>query len=202
MGDEQAGQQAGEGLLRRRRQAAPGWRCQSRRPLRQAEVELRVRPARSARRLWHGNLPRTRAMLALLGAGEGPCLPRRAGRASSSARTRPRPAAPPPALPRTRRDRASRPGSPVGVRLARPRACSARPYLLRARSPREDEPHARPTDATRRRRHRRRQRRYYGSCAEGLYNRVRPHASLGYRPPAPVTFPGLAFRLPMAATMQ
>lgn len=34
------------------------------------------------------------------------------------------------------------------------------------------------------------------------YNRVRPHSSLGYRPPAPVTFPDLAFRLPMAATMQ
>jgi hypothetical protein len=34
------------------------------------------------------------------------------------------------------------------------------------------------------------------------YNRVRPHSSLGYRPPAPVTFPALAFRLPMAATMQ
>ena len=34
------------------------------------------------------------------------------------------------------------------------------------------------------------------------YNRVRPHSSLGYRPPAPVSYPGLAFRLPMAATMQ
>ena len=33
-------------------------------------------------------------------------------------------------------------------------------------------------------------------------NRVRPHSSLGYRPPAPVTVPDLAFRLPMAATMQ
>jgi transposase len=34
------------------------------------------------------------------------------------------------------------------------------------------------------------------------YNRLRPHSSLGYRPPAPVTYPDLAFRLPMAATMQ
>jgi len=34
------------------------------------------------------------------------------------------------------------------------------------------------------------------------YNCVRPHSSLGYRPPAPVSYPGLAFRLPMAATMQ
>ncbi len=33
-------------------------------------------------------------------------------------------------------------------------------------------------------------------------NRVRPHSSLGYRPPAPVTFPDLAFRLPMASGMQ
>ncbi|GLS68412.1 hypothetical protein GCM10007890_04240 [Methylobacterium tardum] len=33
-------------------------------------------------------------------------------------------------------------------------------------------------------------------------NRVRPHSSLGYRTPAPVSFPDLAFRLPMAATMQ
>jgi putative transposase len=35
-----------------------------------------------------------------------------------------------------------------------------------------------------------------------IYNRVRPHSSLGYRPPAPVSYPDLAFRLPMAATMQ
>ncbi|CAO4164857.1 Integrase catalytic domain-containing protein [Methylorubrum extorquens] len=34
------------------------------------------------------------------------------------------------------------------------------------------------------------------------YNRVQPHSSLGYRPPAPVSFPDLAFRLPMAAAMQ
>jgi transposase InsO family protein len=33
-------------------------------------------------------------------------------------------------------------------------------------------------------------------------NRVRPHSSLGYRPPAPLSFPDLAFRLPMIATMQ
>ena len=37
---------------------------------------------------------------------------------------------------------------------------------------------------------------------QNTYNRVRPHSSLGYRPPAPVTVPDLAFRLPMAATMQ
>jgi transposase InsO family protein len=37
---------------------------------------------------------------------------------------------------------------------------------------------------------------------QNTYNRVRPHSSLGYRPPAPVSFPDLAFRLPMAATMQ
>lgn len=34
------------------------------------------------------------------------------------------------------------------------------------------------------------------------YNRVRPRSSLGYRPPAPVTFPDLAFWLSMATTMQ
>ena len=34
------------------------------------------------------------------------------------------------------------------------------------------------------------------------YNRVRPHSSLNHRPPAPVTFPDTAFRLPKAATMQ
>jgi transposase InsO family protein len=33
-------------------------------------------------------------------------------------------------------------------------------------------------------------------------NRVRPHSSLGYRPPAPVSFPDRAFRLSMAAAMQ
>ena len=37
---------------------------------------------------------------------------------------------------------------------------------------------------------------------QNTYNRVRPHSSLCYRPPAPVTFPDLAFRLPMAATMK
>ena len=37
---------------------------------------------------------------------------------------------------------------------------------------------------------------------QNTYNRVRPHSSLGYRPPAPVTFPDLAFRLPMAMAMQ
>lgn len=34
------------------------------------------------------------------------------------------------------------------------------------------------------------------------YSRVRLHLSFGYRPPAPVTIPDLAFRLPMAAAMQ
>ncbi|CAX26005.1 protein of unknown function associated with transposase of ISMdi3 [Methylorubrum extorquens DM4] len=37
---------------------------------------------------------------------------------------------------------------------------------------------------------------------QNTYNRVRPHSSLGYRPPAPVSFPDLAFRLPMAAALQ
>ena len=37
---------------------------------------------------------------------------------------------------------------------------------------------------------------------QNTYNRVRPHSSLIYQPPAPVTFPDLAFRLPMGATMQ
>ncbi|KQQ06551.1 hypothetical protein ASF56_25165 [Methylobacterium sp. Leaf122] len=32
---------------------------------------------------------------------------------------------------------------------------------------------------------------------QNTYNRVRPHSSLGYRPPAPVSFPDLAYRLPM-----
>lgn len=34
------------------------------------------------------------------------------------------------------------------------------------------------------------------------YNRVRPHSSLDYRPPAPVSYPDLAFPLPMTAAMQ
>ena|SRR5215210_6787791 len=37
---------------------------------------------------------------------------------------------------------------------------------------------------------------------QNTYNRVRPHSSLGYRPPAPVTFPDLAFRLSMVTVMQ
>ena len=37
---------------------------------------------------------------------------------------------------------------------------------------------------------------------QNTYNRVRPHSSLGYRPPAPVSFPDLAYRLPVATTMQ
>ena len=34
------------------------------------------------------------------------------------------------------------------------------------------------------------------------YNRVRPHSSLGYRPPAPVTLQAGAHHLPTPATMQ
>ncbi|GEL44749.1 hypothetical protein MEX01_53400 [Methylorubrum extorquens] len=37
---------------------------------------------------------------------------------------------------------------------------------------------------------------------QNTYNRVRPHSSLGYRPPAPVSFQDLTYRLPMATTMQ
>lgn len=37
---------------------------------------------------------------------------------------------------------------------------------------------------------------------QNTYNHVRPHTSLGYRPPAPVTFPDLTFQLPMAVAMQ
>jgi transposase InsO family protein len=40
------------------------------------------------------------------------------------------------------------------------------------------------------------------SLWQNTYNCVRPHSSLGYRPPAPVIIPDLAFRLPMGATMQ
>ncbi len=35
-----------------------------------------------------------------------------------------------------------------------------------------------------------------------MANHLQPHSSLGCRPPAPVSYPDLAFRLPMAATMQ
>ncbi|WCS22919.1 IS3 family transposase [Methylobacterium sp. NMS14P] len=37
---------------------------------------------------------------------------------------------------------------------------------------------------------------------QSAYNCIRPHSSLGYRPPAPVSYPDLAFRLPMAAAVQ
>lgn len=37
---------------------------------------------------------------------------------------------------------------------------------------------------------------------QNTYNRVWPHVSLGCRPPAPVTLSDLAYRLPMAATVQ
>ena len=37
---------------------------------------------------------------------------------------------------------------------------------------------------------------------QNTYNRVRLRSSLGYRPPAPVSFRDLAFRLPMATAMQ
>ncbi|GLS66144.1 hypothetical protein GCM10007888_45260 [Methylobacterium oxalidis] len=40
------------------------------------------------------------------------------------------------------------------------------------------------------------------SLWQNTYSRVRPHSSLGYRPPMPVSFPDLAFRLPVSATMQ
>ena len=34
------------------------------------------------------------------------------------------------------------------------------------------------------------------------YNRVRPHSSLGYRPPAPMTLEAIAQQLPTSAFMQ
>ncbi len=34
------------------------------------------------------------------------------------------------------------------------------------------------------------------------YNRVRPHSSLGYQPPAPATLQVVAHQLPTLATMQ
>ncbi|MET3694277.1 transposase InsO family protein [Methylobacterium goesingense] len=37
---------------------------------------------------------------------------------------------------------------------------------------------------------------------QNSYNRVRPHSSLGYRPPAPISFLNLAFRQSMVAAMQ
>lgn len=37
---------------------------------------------------------------------------------------------------------------------------------------------------------------------QNTYNSVRPHWSLGYRPPTPVSFPDLAFQLSMAAALQ
>ncbi|WCS27880.1 IS3 family transposase [Methylobacterium sp. NMS14P] len=37
---------------------------------------------------------------------------------------------------------------------------------------------------------------------QNTYNCIRPHSSLGLRPPAPVSYPDLAFRLPMAAAVQ
>ena len=37
---------------------------------------------------------------------------------------------------------------------------------------------------------------------QNTYNCVRPHSSLSYRPPAPVTFPDLAYRLPMPLAME
>ncbi|MGH1587741.1 integrase core domain-containing protein [Methylobacterium phyllosphaerae] len=40
------------------------------------------------------------------------------------------------------------------------------------------------------------------SLWQTTYNCVRPHSFLDYRPPALVSFRDLAFRLPMAATMQ
>ena len=47
------------------RQGVPGRRGgRRRRAARQAEFELRVRPARPVRRTWHGDLPETREMLA------------------------------------------------------------------------------------------------------------------------------------------
>jgi putative transposase len=37
---------------------------------------------------------------------------------------------------------------------------------------------------------------------QNTYNCFQPHSSLSHRPPAPVSYPDLAFRLPMTATMQ
>ena len=36
---------------------------------------------------------------------------------------------------------------------------------------------------------------------QSTYTRVRPHSSLGYRPPEPASYPDLALQLPLAGTM-
>ena len=157
-------------------------------PARQAEFELRVRPARPARRTWHGDLPGTREMLALPCSGLGLPASRRIGKQGVQAPQRGQGRDRLPRRPhRAARDGIEHPDRDlleardgrVHERAARRRAGGALDDLLRG------EPDAPPRDAKRRGRRPRRPRRYYGSCGEGLYNTGRPHSSLGYRPPAP-----------------
>jgi hypothetical protein len=79
-------------------------------------------------------------------------------------------------------DRTSKPGSPATGPTSIPSNCSGKPPHQFARQPHEHEPAARTTDAMHRELHEPRSR---GRSVVFLYNTVRPHSSLGYRPPAP-----------------
>ena len=86
-------------------------------------------------------------------------------------------------LARTTPGRTSRPGVPAsGPRLVSAAAKHRRPP---SRSPHEHEPRTRPTDESDK------EPRVPRSCGRSgvdLYNTIRPHASIGYKPPAPEVF--------------
>lgn len=82
------------------------------------------------------------------------------------------------------RGRTSTPESPATGRTSPLSCCSGRYPNPLARPPRECEDDIPPKGARDREAHEHRSR---GRCVVALYNTIRPHSSLGYRPPAPET---------------
>ena len=168
-----------------------------------ALLGLAVRAHEPAVLAWHGRLPGSGRSIRVLR-----WTPEHSMRADGQARDRlfaqatPRaPTAPP--HPRADRPQAASQGRRCG-RTSRPElparglpgrscGCSAEPYRIPCRLPRGHERRIRSRDASDRGPAVLPACRSCGCSVVALYNTVRPHASLGYKPPAPEVFiPGLA----------
>jgi hypothetical protein len=98
-----------------------------------------------------------------------------------------------PASPDMPRDQTSRPAIPASVLLPRHPGNSAKRRRLLSRSPHGRRQRIQPRDAKDREPRALPPCRYCGRYRAALYNTIRPHASIGYRAPAPEVFvPALA----------
>ena len=101
--------------------------------------------------------------------------------------------------PRKPRGRTSRPVPPAPDPHWTRSVCSGRQCHLPCRSPHGHKPEGRTTDAIGKAV---RENRSRGRSQTSLYNTVRPHSSLGYRPPAPQTSTAPTHQLDWSSPMQ